>query len=41
MAGEFAGTYAMVIETAGVFIAVAGKICIVLGLVVTEGEHRS
>ncbi|HPH34791.1 MAG TPA: hypothetical protein PLU94_04775 [Methanoregulaceae archaeon] len=40
MAGEFAGAYATVMETAGVLLAVAGGIGILLGLVVTEREHR-
>ena len=41
MAGEFAGAYATVMETAGVLIAVAGGISIILGLVVPERERRS
>ncbi|MDD1711325.1 MAG: hypothetical protein LUQ37_10525 [Methanoregulaceae archaeon] len=36
MAGEFAGRYAGIVETAGVLIAVAGGIGIILGLVIRE-----
>jgi hypothetical protein len=38
MAGEFAGRYAGIMETAGVLIAVAGGIGIILGLVLKEPD---
>jgi hypothetical protein len=41
MAGEFAGRYAGIVETAGVLIAVAGAVGIVLGLIIREPEPES
>ncbi len=34
MAGEFVGSYSEIAETAGVLIAVAGGVAIILGLVI-------
>jgi hypothetical protein len=36
MAGEFVGPYSEIAEKAGVLIAVAGGVAIVLGLVIRE-----
>ncbi|HIH27659.1 MAG TPA: hypothetical protein HA256_06775 [Methanoregulaceae archaeon] len=41
MAGEFVGSYSEIVETAGVLIAVAGGVGILLGLIIKEPGSSS